>query len=93
MRQGVSGEQCGRVSRFLAHKALKKMNKKIFIENVYMDTQTAYMANGDINIYPCAWEADKAPVTADGTASFKGRICVEEDGRATSRCSRPTTAR
>ena len=57
------------------------MNKPIFIENVYMDTQTAFLANGNINIYPCAWESDKAPVTTDGTASFKGRIRVEEDGR------------
>ena len=57
------------------------MKKNIFIENVYMDTQTAFLANGNINIYPCAWESDKAPVTTDGTASFKGRIRVEEDGR------------
>lgn len=46
-----------------------------------MDTQTAFLANGNINIYPCAWESDKAPVTTDGAASFKGRIHVEEDGR------------
>ena len=46
-----------------------------------MDTQTAFLANGNINIYPCAWESDKTPVTADGAASFKGRIRVEEDGR------------
>ncbi len=57
------------------------MKKNIFIENVYMDTQTAFLANGNINIYPCAWESDKAPVTTDGAASFKGRIRVEEDGR------------
>lgn len=55
--------------------------KKIFIDDVRMDTQTAFLANGNINIYPCAWEMDKIPVTADGTASFKGRIRVEEDGR------------
>ena len=60
---------------------LKKMKQNFFIDNVYMDTQTAFMANGNINIYPCAWEADKTPVTADGATSFKGRIRVEEDGR------------
>ena len=38
---------------------LKKMKQNFFIDNVYMDTQTAFMANGNINIYPCAWEADK----------------------------------
>ena len=57
------------------------MKKNIFIENVYMDTQTAFLANGNINIYPCAWESDKIPITTDGAASFKGRIRVEEDGR------------
>lgn len=56
------------------------MTKQIFIDNVQMDTQTAFLANGNINIYPCAWESDKVPVTADGAASFKGRIRVEEDG-------------
>lgn len=55
--------------------------KKIFASDVRMDTQTAFMANGDINIYPCAWEADKSPVTTEGMASYKGRITVEEDGR------------
>lgn len=45
-----------------------------------MDTQTAFLANGNINIYPCAWEAEKAPITPDGRASYKGRITVEEDG-------------
>ena len=57
------------------------MNKNIFIEDVRMDTQTAFLANGNINIYPCAWEAEKAPITPDGRASYKGRITVEEDGR------------
>lgn len=46
-----------------------------------MDTQTAFLANGNINIYPCSWEVEKAPITPDGRASYKGRITVEEDGR------------
>ena len=56
------------------------MNKNIFIEDVRMDTQTAFLANGNINIYPCSWEVEKAPITPDGRASYKGRITVEEDG-------------
>lgn len=70
--------------RFLlpfSHKTQETMNKNIFIEDVRMDTQTAFLANGNINIYPCAWEAEKAPITPDGRASYKGRITVEEDGR------------
>lgn len=56
------------------------MKKEYFLQDVRMDTQTAFMANGNINIYPCAWEADKAPITPEGRASYKGRITVEEDG-------------
>ena len=58
----------------------RKMNNKIFLEDVHMDTQTAFLANGNINIYPCSWEEDKSPITADGTTTFKGRITVEENG-------------
>ena len=57
------------------------MKKEYFLQDVRMDTQTAFLANGNINIYPCAWEAEKAPITPDGRASYKGRITVEEDGR------------
>lgn len=70
--------------RFLlpfSHKTQETMNKNIFIEDIRMDTQTAFLANGNINIYPCSWEAEKAPITPDGRASYKGRITVEEDGR------------
>lgn len=54
---------------------------QIFIEDVRMDTQTAFMANGNINIYPCAWETEKAPITVEGKKhSLRGRITVDEDG-------------
>jgi len=55
--------------------------KQIFLDNVRMDTQTAYLANGDISIYPCAWEKHQAPITAGGDKrTFRGRITVNEDG-------------
>lgn len=57
------------------------MKKEYFLQDVRMDTQTAFLANGNINIYPCSWEVEKAPITPDGRASYKGRITVEEDGR------------
>ena len=48
-----------------------------------MDTQTTFMNNGDINIFPCVWEQDKAPVTADGKGlvRYRAGVMVEEDGR------------
>ena len=55
--------------------------KQVFIKDVQMDTQTAFMANGNINIYPCAWENEQAPITVGGEKrSFRGRITVGEDG-------------
>ena len=54
---------------------------QIFMEDVRMDTQTAFMANGNINIYPCSWEVEKAPITVDGKkCSLRGRITVDQDG-------------
>lgn len=55
--------------------------KQIFINDVRMDTQTAFMANGNINIYPCVWELEQSPITVGGEKrSFRGRITVAQDG-------------
>lgn len=58
------------------------MKNKI-INNVCMDTQTAFMMNGDINVYPMPYEADWAPITREKKVSYKGRITVMEDGNTT----------
>ena len=57
--------------------------KQQIMHDVQMDTQTTFMNNGDINIFPCVWEQDKAPVTADGKSLIRYRagVIVEEDGR------------
>lgn len=57
--------------------------KQTILQNVEMDTQTSFIANGDIMIYPCNWEADKAPVTADGQrrVNYKAGVAVDEDGK------------
>ena len=57
--------------------------KQQILHDVQMDTQTTIMNNGDINIYPCSWEADKAPVTAEGKplVRYRAGVMVEEDGR------------
>ena len=52
----------------------------IFVKEVRMDTQTAFMTNGSIHIFPCAWEIEQAPITYGGRRAFRGRITVEEDG-------------
>ena len=57
--------------------------KQQILHDVQMDTQTTFMNNGDINIYPCSWEFDKAPVTAEGKSlvRYRAGVMVEEDGR------------
>lgn len=55
------------------------MSKNILMDNVRMDTQTAYFVNGDINIYPAAYEHPEA-MTANPTVSYPARITVMEDG-------------
>ena len=57
--------------------------KEQILQDVKMDTQTSFIANGDITIYPCEWEGDKAPVTADGQrrVNYKAGIAVDEDGK------------
>ena len=64
-------------------KDLKGYNKQILLDNVKMDGSINFHANGDINIYPCSWEADKAPVTAEGKplVRYRAGVMVEEDGR------------
>ena len=67
-------------NKFINYKS-KLIMKQVFIKDVQMDTQTAFMANGNINIYPCAWENEQAPITVGGEKrSFRGRITVGEDG-------------
>lgn len=56
------------------------MAKSILLDNVQMDTQTAFFVNGDIKVYPCSYEQDKTPITSDTKVSYKGRITVMEDG-------------
>ena len=58
--------------------------KQQILHDVQMDTQTTFMNNGDINIYPCSWEFDKAPVTAEGKTlvRYRAGVMVVDDGTA-----------
>ncbi len=57
------------------------MNKeKIFIEDVSMETQTTFYANGNINIYPCGFELGQHIVSGSKIAVQRGRMETEDDG-------------
>ena len=56
----------------------KNFKKQLLLQNVKMETQTMFHANGDINIYPCAWEEKQ--VTSGGKREPRGRMTIEEDG-------------
>ena len=63
----------------LKSKNPKNMDKNILLNDVQMDTQTAYFVNGDINIYPASYEHPD-PMTSKSTVSYPARITVMEDG-------------
>ena len=59
----------------------RTMVQKVFIENLQMETQTVFTENGNINIYPCAFELGQHIVAGGmGEASQKGRMVTDESG-------------
>ena len=54
--------------------------KNVFIENLQMETQTVFNQNGNINIYPCGFEAGQHIVSGGSRASQKGRMVTEDNG-------------
>ena len=70
----------------LLAKQFRKMKKQgIFIENLQMETQTVFYQNGNINIYPCSFEAGQHIVVGGDRASQKGRMVTEDDGTSSFR--------
>ena len=53
--------------------------KNVFVENLQMETQTVFNQNGNINIYPCGFEAGQHIVSDGNCASQKGRMVTEDD--------------
>ena len=45
-----------------------------------MDSSINFMANGDINVYPCPWE-DEKQVTGGSRVRYRAGIEVDADGR------------
>ena len=57
------------------------MKNRVFIGNLQMETQTVFTENGNINIYPCAFEQGQHIVCGGGgEVSQKGRMVTEDDG-------------
>ena len=63
-----------------------KKTKKVFIDNIKIETQTVYNENGIINIYPCGFEENPHMVAHGEWAIQKGRMVTREDGTS---CFRP----
>ena len=53
---------------------------QILQQNVQMDGSINFMANGDINVYPCPWE-DEKQVTGGSRVRYHAGIEVDADGR------------
>lgn len=54
--------------------------QKVFIDNIRIETQTVFNENGNINIYPCAFEENPHLVEHGDRASQKGRMVTHDDG-------------
>lgn len=54
--------------------------KKVFIDNLQMETQTVFAENGNINIYPCGFELGQHIVCGGDRVSQKGRMVTEDNG-------------
>ena len=57
-----------------------KKTKQVFIEDLHMETQTVFYANGDINISPCGFELGQHIVSGKDRVSQRGRMVTEDDG-------------
>jgi hypothetical protein len=53
---------------------------QILLQDVQMDSSINFMANGDINVYPCPWE-DEKQVTDGSRVRYRAGIEVDADGR------------
>ena len=53
---------------------------QILLQDVQMDSSINFMANGDINVYPCPWE-DEKQVTGGERVRYRAGIEVDADGR------------
>lgn len=57
------------------------LKNQVFVKDTNMETQTVFMANGHIDIYPCSFEQGQH-IVANGKdkASQKGRMVTDDNG-------------
>ncbi len=59
---------------------MNRNKNKVFSENINMETQTVFMAGGNINIYPCDFERGQHIVADGNVAKQKGLMVTNSDG-------------
>lgn len=61
---------------------MKKSNKNqnVFVDTFRIETQTVFNQDGNINIFPCAFEENHFIVADGNQASQKGRMVTHNDG-------------
>lgn len=64
-------------------KSLKSQGKKIFTENINMETHTVYHTDGRVDIYPCDFELGQQ-IVAGGKmmANQRGSLRTSDDGQS-----------
>ena len=72
--------KCAKIPTFFSQQFKLMRKKNVFIENLQMETQTVFNQNGNINIYPCGFEAGQHIVSGGSRASQKGRMVTEDNG-------------
>lgn len=61
---------------------MKKTSRKknVFIDTIQIETQTVFCQNGNINIFPCAFEENHNIVVNGDNVYQKGRMVTADDG-------------
>ena len=54
--------------------------QQVFIDDLQMETQTVFMQNGNINIYPCAFELGQHIVAGGEKTCQRGRMVTDKSG-------------
>lgn len=56
------------------------MKQNVFVEDLHMETQTVFHANGNININPCCFELGNNIVSGADRIVQRGWMVTEDDG-------------
>ena len=62
--------------------AKKKICVQPLLQDVQMDASVNFMAEGNINIFPCPWESEKEVTNKGKRVRYRAGVEVDADGRA-----------